>query len=72
MKVKFYEGKFGTSIDLEPENLQEASALARMTLNAKSTKPEINHYFSESGQSCSVWIKSVHETVRKTSISNAK
>lgn len=70
MKVKFFEGKYGSSIDLEPETLEEAASLARMTLNAKAVKPEINHYFSEIGQSCSVWIKSVSETVRKTSISN--
>lgn len=70
MKVQFFEGKFGSNIDLTPETIEEASALARMTINAKAVKPQINHYFSEKGQSCSVWVKSVSETVRKHSISN--
>lgn len=72
MKVKFFEGKYGSSIDLTPETLEEASALTRMTLNAKAVKPEVRNYFSETGQSCSVWIKSVSESARKTSISNIK
>lgn len=72
MKINFFEGKFGSSVDMIPETIEEASALARLTLNAKAVKPEIRHYFSESGQSCSIWIKSVAESVRKTSISNLK
>ena len=72
MKVIFFEGKFGSNIELEPESIEEASALARMTLDAKATKPEIRHYFNEKGQGCSVWVKSVAESVRKTSISNQK
>lgn len=70
MIVKFFEGKYGSSIDLIPETVEESSALARMTLNAKAVKPEIIHYFSESGQSCSVWVKNISEKVRKTSIKN--
>jgi len=72
MKVTFFEGKFGSNIELVPEDMKEASALARMTLNAKSHPPEIRHYFSETGQYCSVWIKSVNEKVRKGSITNKK
>ena len=72
MKVTFFEGVYGSEISLEPETMKEASALARMTLNAKSHPPEIRHCFSENEQSCSVWIKSVNEKVRKTSITNKK
>jgi hypothetical protein len=72
MKVTFFEGEFGSNISMEPETIEEASALARMTLNAKANKPEIRHYFSEKGQSCDVWVKSVAKSVRKTSISNQR
>ena len=72
MKVNYFEGKFGSQILLEPETIEEASALARMTLNAKAEKPEIRHYFSDKEQTCSIWIKSVAEKNRKTSIKNTK
>lgn len=72
MKVTYSEGEFGANIELEPETIEESSALARMTLNAKSIKPEIRHYFSGKGQSCSVWIRSVAKSVRRTSIKNGK
>ena len=72
MKINFFEGKYGSSIDLEPETLEEASALGRFVINAKAEKPQIRLYFNEKGQACSVWIKSVNSSVRKTSLSNSK
>lgn len=72
MKVSFFEGEFGAEVSMEPETVEEASALARLALNAKAVKPEIRHYFNENGQSCSIWMKSVDKSVRKTSISNSK
>lgn len=69
MKVNFFEGKYGSEISMEPETIEEASALARMTLNAKAVKPEIRLFFNEKDQICSVWFRSVKESVRKTSIS---
>lgn len=72
MKVTFFEGEFGSEIAMEVETLEEASALARMTLNAKAVKPEIRYYFNEKGISCSVWVANVKPFVRRTSISNKK
>ena len=70
MKVEFFESAYGADITLIPETIEEASALARMTLNAKAVKPEIKHYFSDTRQSCNIWIKSVSEKVRHTLIKN--
>lgn len=67
MKVAFFEGEFGAEILLTPETTEEMSALLRMNLNAKSVKPEIRMYLSKE-PSCSIWLKSVKESVRKTSI----
>lgn len=72
MKVTFWEGVYGAEISLTPETVEEMSALARMTINARSEKPEINLYLSEKEPTCSVWVKNVKESVRKTAIRSKK
>lgn len=71
MKVTFFENEFGSSFDLQPETVEEVSALARMAKNSKAEKPDIAFYFSGS-PTASVWVKKVKKTAQRNYISNSK
>jgi len=60
MKIVFFENKFGTNFELQPETTAEVATLARIAKSSRAEKPQITFYFSGE-PSCSIWIRKTIE-----------
>lgn len=70
MKIQFFESEFGTNIDMEPETIEEATALLRMANNSSREPADVRFYFSSKTPTASVWLKKVKKSAQCNSISN--
>lgn len=49
MKLRFFQGKYGSNIELTPENVKEVAELTRVVKNSKKETPRVSISFPEDG-----------------------
>ncbi len=68
MKFEFFESEMGANVRMVPETMEEVNGLARMALNAKAEKPQIDMLFSGNQPEANIWVNKVKKTAQKNSI----
>jgi len=72
MKLEFTDTKYGNSIELKPETVEEVAKMFRLAKNAKRAPVEIHLSFSSDNPYLNIWIPKVKETVQINSVNNKR
>ena len=72
MQIKTYEGKFGLSIDLTPEDMKEVCQLLRSVKNVSREPPGISLNFDGETPYLSIYFNKVKESVQTSSIKSGR
>lgn len=68
MKIVVTENKYGLSVQIQPETIEESNMLLRFTNNARSEKPSITFYLSGEKQELNLWLRKVNERNQSNAI----